>query len=93
MEVSGPVMPCSGDGCQLLSPGSGSQPGGVSGWSVCLAVLSAFAFAVLLAMVLRQAIGGGLPVWWRAPPGPTSGRSPPASRVGLRLATVSVMRT
>ncbi|WP_446212477.1 hypothetical protein [Micromonospora sp. IBSANI012] len=68
------------------------QPGGApSGWSVCLAVLGAFTVALLLAtLLLRRARPA---VATRHPSGPSRGpRAPPPHPVGLRLASVSVLR-
>ncbi|SCL62622.1 DUF6153 family protein [Micromonospora chersina] len=86
------VADCEGDRCtaRALPPGDpGADP---SGWSVCLAVLGAFAVALLVVVLLRTgsrsavaAAGGPL----RHPAGP---RAPPPRAFGLRLATTSVLR-
>ncbi|MEU9824664.1 hypothetical protein [Micromonospora chersina] len=86
------VADCVGDGCpaRALPP---ADPGGdPSGWSVCLAVLGAFAVALLVVLLLRTgsravvpAAGGPL----RHAVGP---RAPPPRPYGLRLATTSVLR-
>ncbi|MEH0981935.1 hypothetical protein [Micromonospora sp. CPCC 205556] len=65
--------------------------GGTPLWSVCLAVLGALGTAVLLALRrqrgTRPATASGRPVR------PSSGsRGPPRRALGLRLATVSVLR-
>ncbi|PSK65184.1 hypothetical protein B0E53_02870 [Micromonospora sp. MH33] len=83
---------CVGEDCPVraLPP---AEPGGdPSGWSVCLAVLGAFAVALLVVVLLRTgsravvaAAGGPL----RHAAGP---RAPPPRPYGLRLATTSVLR-
>ncbi|MCW3839965.1 DUF6153 family protein [Micromonospora yasonensis] len=90
--VAGPDQDCPGDGCQVRALPLGDLGGHPSGWSVCLAVLGAFAVALLVAVLLRVR---------SRPAGPTVGgaltltvgpRAPPARRYGLRLATASVLR-
>ncbi|MFF4812666.1 hypothetical protein ACFY03_31085 [Micromonospora chersina] len=86
------VADCVGDGCpaRALPPADpGADP---SGWSVCLAVLGAFAVALLVVVLLRAgsrtavaATAGAL----RHAAGP---RAPPPRPHGLRLATTSVLR-
>ncbi|TWG22027.1 hypothetical protein FHX75_12546 [Micromonospora palomenae] len=99
------VGDCSGVGCERVAADQSArarprgavalpadQPGGApSGWSVCLAVLGAFTVALLLATLL---LGRARPaVDTRHPSGPSRGpRAPPPRPVGLRLATVSVLR-
>ncbi|SCL56697.1 hypothetical protein GA0070606_2651 [Micromonospora citrea] len=82
---------CPGD-CpreQLLPYGGAG--GGLPWWGVCLAVLGALAVPLLLAVLLAGVRAGG-PAG-RAPGGPDrSPRAPPTRPVGLRLATVSVLR-
>ncbi|MFY1597859.1 hypothetical protein [Micromonospora sp. WMMD737] len=87
------VVGCPG-GCasEDLLPAGGDTGRGLPGWGVCLAVLGAFTAALLLAAVLSvrvRAVGptGGGPVGAFPPP-----RAPPPRPVGLRLATVSVLR-
>ncbi|MEU8044839.1 hypothetical protein AB0B71_11930 [Micromonospora echinofusca] len=87
------VVGCPG-GCasEELLPAGGGAGGGLPGWGVCLAVLGAFAAALLLAALLSvrvRAVGptGGGSVGAFPPP-----RAPPPRPVGLRLATVSVLR-
>ncbi|MBQ1072734.1 hypothetical protein KBX06_06070 [Micromonospora sp. C31] len=86
------VVGCSG-GCvpDRLLP-SGGTGGEMPGWGACLAVLGAFAASLVLAALLSarvRAVGpaGGGPVGSLASP-----RAPPPRPVGLRLATVSVLR-
>ncbi|MEU5786273.1 hypothetical protein ABZ754_00910 [Micromonospora purpureochromogenes] len=89
VHVAGPVS-FAGRGGAVVLPAD--QPGGApSGWSVCLAVLGAFTVALLLATLL---LGRARPaVDTRHPSGPSRGpRAPPPRPVGLRLATVSVLR-
>jgi hypothetical protein len=88
-HVAGPVSFAGQIGAVALPA---DQPGGASsGWSVCLAVLGAFTVALLLATLL---LGRARPaVATRHPSGPSRGpRAPPPRPVGLRLATVSVLR-
>ncbi|MCL7457326.1 hypothetical protein M8I35_09035 [Micromonospora sp. MSM11] len=87
------VVGCPG-GCaaEELLPAGGGTGGGLPGWGVCLAVLGAFAAALLLAALLSvrvRAVGptGGGSVGAFPPP-----RAPPPRPVGLRLAEVSVLR-
>lgn len=88
--VAGTSMSVDDCACAHLLPG-GHGPGAMSGWSVCLAVLSGLAVMMLLAALLwtRSRRRGTpatatlvRPMASRAPPRPT----------GLRLATVSVLR-
>ncbi|MGC1214717.1 MAG: hypothetical protein WA890_26095, partial [Micromonospora sp.] len=61
-------------------------------WQVCLAVLGAFAVALLVAVLLaaRSPLAGSTA---RGAPRLTSGpRSPPPRPFGLRVATASVLR-
>ena len=85
------------DGCP---DGHCSQPSGsghgrhedTPAWSVCLAVLAGFGIAVLVAWLL---VGAGKSSWVGPPPsrvGCGVPRVPPRQWVGLRLATVSVLR-
>ncbi|MEH0819137.1 MULTISPECIES: hypothetical protein [unclassified Micromonospora] len=92
---------CAGDGCrrtaaELSAGGALALPAdpprdAPSGWSVCLAVLGAVTVALLLAaLLLRRARPAGAT---RRPRRPSRGpRAPPPDPVGLRLATVSVLR-
>lgn len=83
---------CPGGGClahalPLTGPG-----GDRSGWSVCVAVLGAFAVALLVAVLLRagsSAVGRAARGSWRPACGP---RDPPPRPWGLRVAAVSVLR-
>ncbi|MFD0578414.1 DUF6153 family protein [Dactylosporangium darangshiense] len=74
----------------LDGPANGHH--GMSGWDVCLAVLVAFAVLLLAAALLhgRRAAGAAHLTGRTARTGP---RAPPPRRVGLTLATVSVLRT
>ncbi|MEV4661159.1 hypothetical protein AB0J85_04350 [Micromonospora echinofusca] len=87
------VVGCPG-GCaaEELLPAGGGTGEGLPGWGVCLAVLGAFAAALLLAALLSVRVrtvgptrGGSVGTF--PPP-----RAPPPRPVGLRLATVSVLR-
>jgi hypothetical protein len=81
------ATPCAGDDC-------GGQPdhGGMSGWSICLAVLSGLAVVVLLAALRWGPARGDT----GASGGPLSGsrtsRPPPRRRAGLTVASVAVLR-
>ncbi|SCF44908.1 hypothetical protein GA0074696_6079 [Micromonospora purpureochromogenes] len=106
-QVGGVAMgDCSGDGCGRAAPAdqrASARPGGAValpadqpgdaplGWSVCLAVLGAFTVALLVATLL---LGRARPaVATRHASGRSRGpRAPPPRPVGLRLATVSVLR-
>lgn len=81
---------CAGDGC--LHAAALPDGGQMGYWDLCVAVLSAFAIAMLLAALLLIAVTGRFP--------PRSGgrrrfspRGPPILPFGLTLATVSVLRT
>ncbi|SBT51296.1 hypothetical protein GA0070611_5113 [Micromonospora auratinigra] len=88
-----PMSDCAGDGCRARLLPLGEAGGAPSGWDVCLAVLGAFAVALLVAGLLRSCArsAGHHP---GGPAGRVVGpRAPPPRRYGLRLATVSVLRT
>lgn len=82
------------DGCECdhaaLQPLGGGRMGG---WGLCVAVLGALAVAVLLAALLLGAVTGRHPPRTARGPGCTGPRAPPVLRLGLTLATVSVLRT
>jgi hypothetical protein len=78
------------DAVVLAGPMSGHH--GMSGWDVCLAVLVAFA-VLLLAAALLHARRTGATAHRTGRPARTGPRAPPPRRVGLTLATVSVLRT
>ncbi|MGC5016967.1 DUF6153 family protein [Micromonospora sp. DT47] len=83
---------CSGDGCgRLLAAPADRDHGHVPGWAVCLAVVGSFAVAVVLGVLLSAGRASGQPGRRRAGR-TTSSRGPPVGMVGLRLATVSVLR-
>ncbi|MET8906530.1 hypothetical protein [Micromonospora sp. NPDC004551] len=83
---------CTGDGCPVRALPLTHPGGDPSGWSVCLAVLGAFAVVLLLAVLLRAGSRGGFPAV-RGPRRPAAGpRAPPPRPHGLRLATTSVLR-
>ncbi|MFU8870893.1 DUF6153 family protein [Micromonospora sp. SL4-19] len=88
----GVVEDCSGDGCHGSALPLRDLGGDPSGWSVCLAVLGAFAVALLVAVLLRARSRVAAPTLggpYRAAAGP---RAPPPRPYGLRLATASVLR-
>ncbi|MEV0725802.1 hypothetical protein AB0I37_23860 [Micromonospora purpureochromogenes] len=88
-HVAGPVSFAGQVGAVALPV---DQPGGApSGWSVCLAVLGAVTVALLLATLLFGR--AHYAVATRHSSRPSRGpRAPPPRPVGLRLATVSVLR-
>jgi hypothetical protein len=70
----------------------GSPPyGGMSGWSICLAVLGAFAALLLLATLVAGSRRGRPAApdvgWWAG-----VSRGPPVSPAGLPMVAVSVLR-
>ncbi|MFE9692602.1 DUF6153 family protein [Micromonospora sp. NPDC005806] len=83
---------CPGAGCHVRALPLTDRGDDPSGWSVCLAVLGAFAVALLVVVLLRltsRAVGAAAGGPLRSASGP---RAPPPRRYGLRLATVSVLR-
>ncbi|SCG62477.1 hypothetical protein [Micromonospora halophytica] len=83
---------CPDDGCRHGVALPAGDPGGHPGvWSVCLAVLGTLTVTLLLAALVlrwRRPVPGA-----RRPGGRSAGsRAPPGRPVGLRLATVSVLR-
>ena len=89
-HVTAPIGYRCPDGCvHLGSPGpAGGHP---DGWSVCLAVLAAFAIAMLVGWLLRAATNRGTANRSTRPLTITP-RAPPPPRVGLLLADLSVLR-
>ncbi|GAA1803499.1 hypothetical protein GCM10009682_26680 [Luedemannella flava] len=86
------AMPDCADPC-VTARESPAEPGGDwAFWSVCLAVLAAVGLAALLALALRGARSRPSALRWISRVGPPTGRGPPRSAHGLRLAAVSVMR-
>ena len=81
-------MTCPGECAHAPAP---ARDGGIGGWSVCLAVLSALATLILLTVLVMRSGGhrhtGAAAVPWSRVP-----RGPPVRRAGLVLATVSVLR-
>ncbi|WP_146230998.1 DUF6153 family protein [Micromonospora sicca] len=90
--VAAAVADCPGDGCHARALPLTGPKDDRSGWSVCLAVLGAFAVALLVAVLLRA---GSRPVGRaaRGSPRPACGpRAPPPRPFALRLVTASVLR-
>ncbi|WP_157746284.1 hypothetical protein [Micromonospora inositola] len=88
----GAVAGCPGDGCHARALPLSGPGGDRSGWSVCLAVLGAFAVALLVAVLLRaasRAVGRAARGSLRPASGP---RAPPSRPFALRLGTASVLR-
>jgi hypothetical protein len=71
---------------------AGHCDSGMSGWSVCLAVLSGFAGAILLAALLSWATAGRGRAFGTASGRPTVPRGPPRRPAALTLASVAVLR-
>jgi hypothetical protein len=83
---------CAGDGCipmAVLAHGTG---GGMSGWGLCVAVLSSFAVVVLLLALLLTGVTGRSRI--RNPGGGVSRspRGPPGKSFSLAVAAMSVLR-
>jgi hypothetical protein len=89
-QVAGPIQHGCPHGCAHLADGRTGGEGSMS-WSVCLAVLAAFAVALLLGWLLRAATHRGGP---NRPTGPLTfaPRAPPLPPMGLLLADLSVLR-
>jgi hypothetical protein len=84
---------CAGDGCvhpAALPGGGGAQ---MDRWGLCVAVLSAFAIAILLAGLLLSAVTGRFPPRFGGDRRRQAPRAPPILPLSLALATVSVLRT
>lgn len=92
-ELVGMVDDCPADDCgHAVALPLGELGGHLPGWGVCLAVLGAFAVALLVAVLLGTGSRVAGPAA-RGAPGLTSGpRSPPPRPFGLRLAAASVLR-
>ncbi|MFI7577697.1 hypothetical protein [Micromonospora sp. NPDC049497] len=71
---------------------AGGTGGGFPDWGVCLAVLGAFGMSLLLAVLFATVTGAGEPGRRSGDRPPGASRAPPPRPVGLRLATVSVLR-
>jgi len=93
-SVATPAAPhdCGADGCDRAA--AARMPGhGMNGWDLCVAVLSAFAIAALVAALLLTAAASRSARRPPGDPGRRSPRAPPTLSFGLTLATVSVLRT
>lgn len=83
---------CAGDGCTLVDLMAHGTSGGMSGWGLCVAVLSSFAIALLLVALLLTRVTG------RSRPRDSGGgaarssRGPPGRAIGLSVAAMSVLR-
>ncbi len=77
---------CHADHCD----GHGS--GGMSGWSVCLAVLGGLLAVVLLVALLSGLVPGRGRIREESPGRPPVPRGPPRRPVGLVVASVAVLR-
>ncbi|MGY0006766.1 DUF6153 family protein [Micromonospora sp. I033] len=82
---------CVDDGCPVRALPLTHPGGDPSGWSVCLAVLGAFAVVLLLAVLPRAGPRGAAPAAGGVLRLATGPRAPPRPH-GLRLATASVLR-
>ncbi|MER5332105.1 hypothetical protein [Micromonospora sp. NPDC002717] len=86
------VVGCPGDCPHERFLPSGGAGGELPWWGVCLAVLGALAVPLLLAVLLLAGVqAAGLAAQGSGGPA-RSPRAPPSRPVGLRLATVSVLR-
>ncbi|MEV5766439.1 hypothetical protein AB0L34_17970 [Micromonospora sp. NPDC052213] len=86
------VVGCAGDCPHERFLPSGGAGGELPWWGVCLAVLGALAAPLLLAVLLLAGLqAAGLAGQGTGGPA-RSPRAPPSRPVGLRLATVSVLR-
>ncbi|WKU03902.1 hypothetical protein [Micromonospora sp. HUAS LYJ1] len=83
-----PAVGGCGDGCAAALPG-GSPDSPSTVWSVCLAVLGALTVTVLVLLFAVRTRPAGVS---RPPSRPREPRAPPPRPLGLRLATVSVLR-
>jgi hypothetical protein len=81
------------DGCCSHAAELPIRGGGMGSWDLCVAVLSAFAVAVLLAALLLITATGRHPPRSARDPSRWGSRAPPILPFGLTLATVSVLRT
>jgi len=70
----------------------GHGSGGMSGWSVCLAVLSGFIALVVLAALLSWMMSGRGRLWEKKPGRPPVPRGPPRRSAGLALVSMAVLR-
>jgi len=82
---------CGADGCSRAVARLAGH--GMNGWDLCVAVLSAFAIAALVAALLLTVAAGRSPRRSPRGHGRMSPRAPPTLSFGLTLATVSVLRT
>ncbi|WP_431925720.1 hypothetical protein [Micromonospora wenchangensis] len=83
-----PAVGGCGDGCAAVLPGRSSDSPSTA-WSVCLAVLGALTVTVLVLLFAVRSRPAGVS---RPPSRPREPRAPPPRPLGLRLATVSVLR-
>ncbi|MER7416654.1 hypothetical protein ABT346_07675 [Micromonospora peucetia] len=86
------VADCPGDCTSDRLLPFGDAGGGLPGWGVCLAVLGAFAVTLLVAALLSAGVRAVGPPGRRSVGSLPSPRAPPLRPVGLRLATVAVLR-
>jgi peptidoglycan/LPS O-acetylase OafA/YrhL len=70
----------------------GHDPGGMSGWSVCVAILGGLVAVVLLAALLSWMMSGRGRAWEKAAGRPPVSRGPPRRAAGLSLVSVAVLR-
>jgi hypothetical protein len=83
---------CAGDRCTPTALVAHGTSGGMSGWGLCVAVLSSFAIAVLLFALLLTRASGRFRLWEMSGGPARSPRGPPGRSFGLSVAAVSVLR-
>ncbi|MEU7960896.1 hypothetical protein [Micromonospora humida] len=88
VAVADPALRGCGDGCAVALP-AGPPGTPATAWSVCLAVLGALTVTVLVLLFAVRSRPAGVS---RPPSRPREPRAPPPRPLGLRLASVSVLR-
>ena len=83
---------CAGDGCTPVDLMVHGTSGGMSGWGLCVAVLSSFAIALLLSALLLTRVTGRSRLPDLGGGAARSPRGPPGRALGLSVAAMSVLR-
>jgi hypothetical protein len=93
------AMPVAAGGMSALVPADcpaghcdGHDPGAMSGWSVCVAVLGGLVAVALLAALLSWMMSGRGRAWETAARRLPVPRGPPRRAAGLSLVSVAVLR-